>query len=690
MRFNFVLALCTAAFTTGCESGDKGTAGPPDRQPAVMDAVSATEFTSVVAGTVQDSLRVRVLDQHGAGLAGVDVEFIVVSGGGAVAPARVRTLQNGIAATAWTLGKQSGVQTAAAYAAALPPVSFTATATAGPPAVVTLTPAVLSLAVGDSMRLVAAVQDSHGNVLHAAAVQWSSSDPAVAAVDSAGMVSTLQPGSANIAARAQSVTGAAQIVVTQLRGAVSSVHISPDPLLLAAGDTASLIATLRDAGGSVLGGRIVEWTSSNAAAAAVDASGRIRAGEPGTAVITALSEGRSGTALVRVVHASSRLRLAAGQEHSCALNDGGRAFCWGANWGGQLGNGSTVDPQLAPVPVSGSLTFTALAAGSAHTCGLTVDGGIHCWGDNSYGQLGTGTTARSHVPSRVASPAGVAFIELAAGDYHTCALTSAGAAYCWGSQLAGELGIGAAVPDQCAAVGNVLPCSTRPVAVAGAHTWIRITAGHLFTCGIAVDEGALCWGMNSAGNLGTGDLQGRTMPAAVSGGGVLTAISAGAFHACGISLSGEALCWGLAGQGQTGMGGQAPVTCAGDAGPFPCAITPLPVAGGLRFRQIDAGFYHTCAITGDGSMHCWGLNQGGQLAVPVTGPEQCPTAAGLLPCSRTPQEGAVTAASGDVVAGGYHSLRGSPAGTWSWGANWYGQLGTGDTLDRALPFRVVF
>jgi alpha-tubulin suppressor-like RCC1 family protein len=693
-RFSRVAVLAATVFAGGCDSGSEPPVAPPARKPAALVAVNATALTAAVGGPVQDSVRVRVLDQHGVALAGVDVEFRVLSGNGAIAPGRVSTRSDGTAAAAWTLGTQAGEQVAAAFVAALPPVSFTATATPGPAAEVTVSPAVATLAIGDSVHMTAAVRDGFGNVLHDAAVQWSSSGPAVAAVSAAGTVTALAEGSVEIVARAGSVTGVAQLVVSRQRSVVASAHISPDSLLLVKGDTATLSVVVRDSAGNVLAGRGVDWSSSNTAVAAVDASGRVIAREPGTATITAHSEGRSATAAVRVVHAAavtgSRLRLAAGQEHSCALNGAGAAFCWGANWGGQLGNGSTIDPGLLPVPVSGAHTFTALAAGSGHTCALTGDGAVYCWGDNTYGQLGTGSTAASRVPARVAAPNGAVFVSLAAGDYHSCALTATGAAWCWGSQLAGELGIGAVVPDQCAVSGVVLPCSTRPVAVSGSRTWVRITAGHLFTCAIAADGSAWCWGMNSAGNLGTGDLQNRTVPSAVSAGPPLAAISAGAFHTCAVSVTGDALCWGLAEQGQLGVGGVTPGSCAAAAGSFPCVTTPAAVAGGLDVRQLAAGFYHTCAVTTVGSVFCWGLNQGGQLAVPATGPEQCPTVAGPLPCSRVPLAASAAAVSGDVVAGGYHSLRGFPDATWAWGANWYGQLGTGDTTDRALPFRVVF
>jgi alpha-tubulin suppressor-like RCC1 family protein/uncharacterized protein YjdB len=694
MKAVCALLLCTSLLAAGCDGGRAGPAAPADRQPTVLAAVGPTQLGGTVGSVLPDSLRVRVLDQHGAGLANAEVEFRVVSGGGSISPDRVRTRSDGTAVAAWTLGGAAGQQHAAAFAAGLSPVEFSAGALAGPPATVTVTPLALALAVGDTVWLAAVARDSHGNVLQDAVLQWRSTDLSVATVDAAGLVVALEDGSVAIVASAQAASGSSLLTVTRTRAAVSAMHITPDSLLLLIGDTATFGVMVRDSAGNVLGGRVIEWSSSDPTVVTVDASGRVTALERGTAMVSARSEEHSATASVRVVHPAAvsgvRLRVAAGQEHSCALNDAGAAFCWGANWGGQLGDGSTVDPRLAPVRVSGGLAFralSALSAGSAHTCGLTADGSVYCWGNNTYGQLGIGTTTASPVPVPVTAPPGAAFVALAAGDYHTCALAADGAAFCWGSQLAGELGSGAAVPGQCVAFGVALPCSTRPMQVAGGLTWSRITAGHLFTCGVAADQTAWCWGMNSAGNLGTGDMLDRNTPAPVSGAHAFAAISAGAFHTCGITQAGAALCWGLGEQGQLGAGSQPLESCIAAAGVFPCATTPLPVSGSAGFRQLDAGFYHSCAVTVAGTLYCWGLNQGGQLAVAATGPEQCQTAAGPLPCSRVPVHGA--ASFGEVAAGGYHSL-GRSAATFAWGANWYGQLGNGSTTDEAAPFRVSF
>jgi alpha-tubulin suppressor-like RCC1 family protein len=125
--------------------------------------------------------------------------------------------------------------------------------------------------------------------------------------------------------------------------------------------------------------------------------------------------------------------------HTCGVAQGGAAFCWGSNSGGQLGNAELV-LAAGPVPVSGSISFTSLTAGGEHTCGLDATGAAWCWGFNWYGQLGNQSWTTSEVPVRVAG--GHAFLALDAGQDHTCGITGSGAIYCWGANNFGQLGRG--------------------------------------------------------------------------------------------------------------------------------------------------------------------------------------------------------------------------------------------------------
>ena len=155
--------------------------------------------------------------------------------------------------------------------------------------------------------------------------------------------------------------------------------------------------------------------------------------------------------------------LSTGEGHTCALTASGSIWCWGLNNFGQLGNESAGFRESAPVQVSGGLTFTAVVAGAEFSCALTSAGVAYCWGDNRFGQLGSGDAASRAVPRPVAG--GLHFVALAAGLFHACGLTSSGNAWCWGKNSSGELGDG------------TTDSSYVPVAVTGGLTFASIGAG---------------------------------------------------------------------------------------------------------------------------------------------------------------------------------------------------------------------
>jgi alpha-tubulin suppressor-like RCC1 family protein len=211
-------------------------------------------------------------------------------------------------------------------------------------------------------------------------------------------------------------------------------------------------------------------------------------------------------------------RIAAGGLHNCALNTSGQAYCWGFNDQGQLGNGSTttIFPDTASgappwvLPVSGGLVFDSVTAGYKHTCALTPAGAAYCWGDNSFGQLGTGTTIGSTVP--VAVTGGLSFKTISAGFYHTCGILTTGEAYCWGRNTPNSV--------QESAGGQIGDGSTTnrpaPTLVTGGLLFQSISAGEVSTCGVATGNIAYCWGDNEYGQLGTGNTTASAVPVKVT------------------------------------------------------------------------------------------------------------------------------------------------------------------------------
>jgi alpha-tubulin suppressor-like RCC1 family protein len=340
-------------------------------------------------------------------------------------------------------------------------------------------------------------------------------------------------------------------------------------------------------------------------------------------------------------------------DHTCALTSGGGVLCWGDNQYGQLGNGTTTDSNL-PVAVSGlGSGVVSLATGSAHSCAFTSGGAALCWGKNDQGQLGDGTTTSSSIPVAV-SGLGSGVVAMAAGYRHTCATTAAGAAFCWGEDDDGEVGDGTSGAP-----------SLAPVAVSGLSSGVAgLAVGLDHSCALTDAGSVLCWGDDFYGQLGDGGFGGSAVPVAVSGlpGGV-TALAAGSQHTCALTDGDDVLCWGRNDDGQVG---EATIRVHR----VPVAVADLP--GGIT--RIEAGWVHTCAIAGAGSLWCWGGNQHLQLGDGTATETHVPTAAIGL--------GSGIAA---IAAGFQHTCaRDAGGAVLCWGYNILGELGDGTEMNRGV------
>jgi len=352
------------------------------------------------------------------------------------------------------------------------------------------------------------------------------------------------------------------------------------------------------------------------------------------------------------------LTISAGDDATCGLLPLGRGYCFGR--AGLLGiakdtscftdTGTREGCTLIPLRIAGSLNLTSVSVGETVACGATADNRAYCWGSNATGQLGNGTasTGTSATPTLVTgsvSAGAISLARVAAGGNHVCGLTPVGAAWCWGNDALLQLGNGDAFPLS----------STTPVPVAGAQTYTMITAGTSHTCALRADGAAFCWGDNRKGQLGAGPVGSPIdVPTLVSGGLTFASLSAGGDHTCGITRTGAAFCWGSNETGQLGHGDatdfyDVPMAVAGSqtyksisvGSRSGCAVTtggsafcwgaddfgqlgngvsstspsvsPVPVSGGhTDFTSVTVGRRHACAVGASGA-YCWGSNVLGAL-----------------------------------------------------------------------------
>ncbi len=342
--------------------------------------------------------------------------------------------------------------------------------------------------------------------------------------------------------------------------------------------------------------------------------------------------------------------VAAGGRHSCVLSVG-RALCWGANDRGQLGDGD-VESRDLPGLVVGEIEFAQIAAGLAHTCGVTSGGDAYCWGADDRGQLGDATTTSRSAPVRVAGT--LSFRLVRTGANHSCGLTPGGDIACWGANTNGQLGDG------------TTGMRSSPVRVGRDRRYVSLTTGWNHTCAIATDGAAWCWGANADGQVGDGSRTDHRTPQPVAASVRFTSLSAGGNHTCGVSDEGEVLCWGRNAFGQLGIGGTA------------SQAVPAKVASTTRFTSVSAGGVHSCARTSGGQAWCWGRNIYGQLGDGTMIDRDTPT--------RVVGGASFTA----VSATGAHTCGATGGGEVScWGFNVQGQLGDGTRNHLARPTRVA-
>jgi alpha-tubulin suppressor-like RCC1 family protein len=367
----------------------------------------------------------------------------------------------------------------------------------------------------------------------------------------------------------------------------------------------------------------------------------------------------SGVTITVVTHA---VMANAGSFHTCAVLSYGGVECWGDNQYGQLGDGTTTD-RSTPVAVRGLQNVVSVNGGMYHTCALLADHTVWCWGRNNNGQLGDGTTTQRTTPVRVAGLSNV--VSITAGRIHTCALLADQTVWCWGDNQYGELGDNSTTDRHS-------PVQVRGVGGAGNLTGATVvTAGMYHTCALFGNGTVACWGRNNYGQLGDGSTNDRHTPVMVNGLANATTVNAGMFHTCSVVGGGGIDCWGRNNRGQLGDGSTTNRS------------TPVGVSGISTATLVSGGMYHTCALLSNHAADCWGWNNNGQLGDGTTTQRATPV-----------QVSGLTTAVGVSAGGGNgtnleHSAALLSDGTVvCWGDNSNGQLGDGTTTDRYTPVTV--
>ena len=403
-------------------------------------------------------------------------------------------------------------------------------------------------------------------------------------------------------------------------------------------------------------------------------------------VVATTSAGNSPAGTNTVTPWPPATTMSTGYSHACEIVSG-KAYCWGDNTYGELGNNSTTQSTV-PVPVStggvlSGVTLTQISAGYQFTCALSSAGAVYCWGIGDYGQLGNSSTTESNVPVAVTTAgtpmAGRTIVQVSTGNASVCAVDTAGLVYCWGDNGDGQLG------NNSTAQSNVPVAVTTTGTSMADSTIAQVSAGDESVC--AVDTGGLvyCWGDNGDGELGNNSTAQSNVPVAVTTSGTpmadstIVQVSARDYSVCAVDSAGLVYCWGYNSAGQLGNNSRVNTS-------VPVAVTTAgtPMAG-RTIVQVSVGAYSSvCAVDSAGLVYCWANNGNGELGNNSTALSNVPVA---VTTSGTPMAGQTIA---QVSAGRAFACAVDSSGTaYCWGGNSTGQLGDNATAQSNVDVFVA-
>lgn len=556
-----------------------------------------------------------------------------------------------------------------------------------PPSIV-VAPAEATIALGATQQFSAVVRDGSGNVVSAPQLTWSSDAASVAGVDGSGLATGLAKGAARIKVDYQNVSATAVLTVrtppsVQITSPTNGTVVTP-------GTPVGFRGAATNSENAALSGAALVWTSNldgqlgtgasvdrsdlrpgvhRVMLTATDAAGLIGKDSVSIQVVAPPTVQITAPAHQARFATETEIAFAGSATSSTGESLTGAALVWSSSRDGALGTGTGIATaalaagvhvvRLTATDVHGlvgadSISVTVLdilretiTAGARHSCGLTRAGAAYCWGYNNTGQLGDGSTTSRATP--VAVSGGHVFVAISAGAAHTVALTGAGEAYAWGMNQNGRLGDGTGTQR------------TTPVPVTGNHIFTAISAGYDHTAAVSASGAAYAWGWNERGKLGDGTTERRLVPTAVAGSETFRSISAGQHHTIAVTPTGVAYAWGWNRYGGLGDGTTTD------------RHVPAPVAGGLSFSTAAAGDYHTVAITTTGQAYGWGYNVSGMVGDGTRTDRLSPV----------PVAGGLTFAS--IRAGHNHNIALTASGAaYAWGYNGHGRLGDGGSVTMRL------
>jgi parallel beta-helix repeat protein len=357
--------------------------------------------------------------------------------------------------------------------------------------------------------------------------------------------------------------------------------------------------------------------------------------------------------------------ISAGSYHTIAKKADGTLWAWGANWYGQLGDGTIVDSGY-PMQIGNDTTWLSIGTGGYHTIALKADGTLWAWGDDSKGQLGNGPgtmqamgkNMNAQSETGVSTPVQIGgaenqLVSTAAGDSHSIALKADGTLWAWGDNSKGQLGDGSTTDR------------FSPVQIGTDDKWVSIAAGGYHSIALKADGTLWAWGDNSEGQLGDGSTTDRLSPVQIGTDNTWVSIAAGDSHSIALKADSTLWAWGANWAGQLGDGSTTD------------RLSPVQIGADDKWISISAGGYHTIALKADGTLWAWGANWFGQLGDGSTTDRLSPVQIG------TDDKWISVSASSTYTIG----LKAN--GTlWAWGDNSEGQLGDGTGVDKLSPVQV--